>query len=365
MLTREDETELLTTLHEGLLEQPLWSTFLARLRARTGAAQASLVLHRGALPATDPVELTAGAADPPEPQRRWLDGLFRREPLLYRRLRPGRVFALAELLDPYDPAHRAFARDSLAPLGVRDLRAVHVAEPGGHGAWLTLRRGERDFTGADAALLGTLAEHLRIALRTFAALEREKVRAGLSADMVRRLNFCWLTLDARGRVLDADAGADTLLRGSPVLRKGPHGRLLPAEAQAERALTAALHELAAGGQERPRAVHLSSDPWLDMLLVPARTSAAGGAVATAFVHGEGASASDRSERLRALFGLNRGEARLALAISRGRRIAEAADELGLTLETARNYSKRIYSKTGTRGQADLVRLILASGVMLG
>ncbi len=38
---------------------------------------------------------------------------------------------------------------------------------------------------------------------------------------------------------------------------------------------------------------------------------------------------------------------------------EAGLALGLTVETTRNYSKRIYGKTGATGQADLVRLILS------
>ncbi|PHX98275.1 MAG: chemotaxis protein CheY, partial [Rhodospirillaceae bacterium] len=33
---------------------------------------------------------------------------------------------------------------------------------------------------------------------------------------------------------------------------------------------------------------------------------------------------------------------------------------GLTVETARNYSKKIYAKTGARGHAELVRIILTS-----
>jgi len=41
-------------------------------------------------------------------------------------------------------------------------------------------------------------------------------------------------------------------------------------------------------------------------------------------------------------------------------ISDAADALGLTIETARNYSKKIYAKTGARGQAELVRIVLTS-----
>ena len=59
-----------------------------------------------------------------------------------------------------------------------------------------------------------------------------------------------------------------------------------------------------------------------------------------------------------LYGLSPREAALAEAISRGVPLIEAGQSLRLTPETTRNYSKRIYAKTGTSGQADLVRLVL-------
>ena len=43
-------------------------------------------------------------------------------------------------------------------------------------------------------------------------------------------------------------------------------------------------------------------------------------------------------------------------------LVEAAQAHGLTVETARYYSKKIYAKTGARGQVDLVRNIL-TGVL--
>ena len=65
-----------------------------------------------------------------------------------------------------------------------------------------------------------------------------------------------------------------------------------------------------------------------------------------------------------LSGLPRREAELALRLSQGRSIAEAAADMGLTLETVRNYSKRIYAQLGLRGQADLVRYVFESGAIL-
>lgn len=62
--------------------------------------------------------------------------------------------------------------------------------------------------------------------------------------------------------------------------------------------------------------------------------------------------------LRDLYQLSPREAALAEKLSRGEMIVEAGRDLHLTAETARNYSKRIYARTGTRGGPDLVRMIL-------
>jgi DNA-binding CsgD family transcriptional regulator len=60
----------------------------------------------------------------------------------------------------------------------------------------------------------------------------------------------------------------------------------------------------------------------------------------------------------AAFGLTRREAKLAAALARGDRLADAATALGITYGTARVYLKGIFLKTRTRRQAELVSVIL-------
>jgi len=67
-----------------------------------------------------------------------------------------------------------------------------------------------------------------------------------------------------------------------------------------------------------------------------------------------------AEALEVLWDLSAKEAQLAVAIANGKSLVEAAEALGLTVETVRHYSKRIYAKTGARGLADLTRLVLTS-----
>ena len=67
-----------------------------------------------------------------------------------------------------------------------------------------------------------------------------------------------------------------------------------------------------------------------------------------------------AEAIAKLFGLNRSEARLALALAEGARIEDASHKLGITVSTARTYLKQAFSKTGTGRQAELVKLIMTA-----
>lgn len=57
------------------------------------------------------------------------------------------------------------------------------------------------------------------------------------------------------------------------------------------------------------------------------------------------------------FGLTTVESRLAAKLLQGRRISDAAGDLGMTASTARWHLRNIFSKTGTRRQVDLLRLL--------
>ena len=57
------------------------------------------------------------------------------------------------------------------------------------------------------------------------------------------------------------------------------------------------------------------------------------------------------------FGLTTAESRLAAKLVQGMRVADAGAELGMTPSTARWHLKNIFAKTGTRRQADLLRLL--------
>lgn len=367
-ISSPDERGLLLALHQGLFDEPRWDGFLALLRQRFQANHAGIIFRAGPGHAglSSVREFRSGNAVPEQVSRKYFEELYRFDPVPYHRLRPDRVYALSEFLDLSDSRHRSFVEEILEPAQFHYGRFVRVEEPGGAEAWCIVARHQSDFSAADTRSLGALTPHLRVALRTYAALEQARLRAVISSDVVQRLNFGWLSLDAQGVVVDMDGQAERLLQTSPVLRR-VRGRLVPASPDGDRALTEILRKAAAGQSIKPRLVNVCEDPWVDMLVlsiaaepVPARNRP----VLTIYVQGDEQASTNREEHLMALFGLSANEARLALMLSRGRNFNECAEALGLTLESIRTYSKRVYAKTGTRGQADLVRLILASVIAL-
>lgn len=64
-----------------------------------------------------------------------------------------------------------------------------------------------------------------------------------------------------------------------------------------------------------------------------------------------------SALLAALFDLSPSEAKLAAGLTMGNSVAETATELGVTVKTARTYLERVFAKTGTHRQSELIGLL--------
>lgn len=353
---RVDDDGLLQSLHEGMFETPLWREFLNRLLAKTGAHVISLVFRP--VHADEDVWLSAGEG----PSADILRGCANDHIIAFHAMRPDRAYALDEVLDPADGTHMALVQQVLQPHGVTHMRAIRVTEPSGIDLWLSAFGG-RNIGSATGALLTALAPHLRIALRSYAALERERYRSSMTAQAIERLKMGWLTVDGQCRIIDATQNVEQLFQWGGLLRRGRYDRLVPSSPAIDRQLTALVKAYAQTGDGKSQAFRLSQDPWVDMLVTPAHEPGSTGQakpVALIYVNGDRWSQADRCEQLVDLFGLLPSEARLAWMMAQATSISEAAETLGLTIETARNYSKKIYAKTGARGQAELVRIVLTS-----
>jgi DNA-binding CsgD family transcriptional regulator/PAS domain-containing protein len=72
----------------------------------------------------------------------------------------------------------------------------------------------------------------------------------------------------------------------------------------------------------------------------------------------------REQALQQIYGLSPAESELAAALAGGQRLDDVARERGLSKETLRSRLRRVFAKTGTRRQAELMRLLLASPALI-
>lgn len=360
--TSADQRELFLPLIEGIHETPPFGLFMRNLVARTGARRAFLVLTlANAAPAQESVVIPISAPrahlEPPIDFRR----LYALNLHAHSALRPGRVYALDEMLDYDDREQLARQRAALEDMGIRHARWLRVSAGGAADAWLVLVRLREDFSASDVSLLSEVAPHLGSALRTLVALIGQRLQAGLAQATLERLGIGQIAMDADGRVMAADPKAESLLTFLP--EPGPRaGRRLQVLPDVARQIETACAALAKGEPGSSRVVRIDPRRQIDLVLRVADLvlddPAARPAVIGALRQAQRNDAAASAQVLRALHGLSAQEAALALALSRGEPLIEAGVALGLTAETTRNYSKRIYSKTGASGQADLVRIVL-------
>ena len=364
-LTSTDETELLLPLLSGMLEEQRFATFLERVRRRTQADYAGLFFRQGERTMHEVTEFHAGRDLRGEARALGFDSLDLLDRFPFERLRPGRVYAVSEFGD-VDADYAVFRARYIAALGIVDERIVRLALDGGISAWLLVARGS-ECSAADSALLASLAPYVAMALRGFLIEERRRIEAEMNGAALARCGTGWLLLDREARLVAAEAGLAERLGALPgfALRQGERLRL--PDPAAERELAQAAARFAQDPAVTPQALELSADPRVEAVLLPNGSQPAAASslpVVQVLCRLPRPRGGIGAALLAQLSGLPRREAELALRLSQGRSIAEAAADMGLTLETVRNYSKRIYAQLGLRGQADLVRYVFESGAIL-
>jgi DNA-binding CsgD family transcriptional regulator len=361
-----DVPGLIAALFAGLSDRPLWGGFLDLLRHETMADYATLsFLTPGRYLEKSIYILSSqqGTSQCEHANPDYFYALDRGDPNSRPTLEEGRPYSFKQQFGSNGDPRAEFYRKMVDRQGIPAILQMRVRERNGVDAWLTIARNGPEFSPDDVGILTAIAPVLRGVLQIHTTTERDLFAASLNADAVRQLHFGWLILDRDGIVLECNEHGQSVLTGSGILSKRPNGRLAAVPPELERQIFDALGHICNNADARPRAIILSRDPWLDMLLVPARGKAISTneqRAAIAYVHGDSWRSTDRQGHLAELFGLSPREARLALAVSRGMTLAEAAAEFGLTVGTVRSYSKSIYAKTGARGLPDLVRIVMGS-----
>ncbi|WP_188908398.1 helix-turn-helix transcriptional regulator [Salinarimonas ramus] len=221
--------------------------------------------------------------------------------------------------------------------------------------------GQGRFEEADKRAVGALRAQMTQAA-TLSELVGRRALAG-TLDGLALIGKAVFALDFRGVVVARNEAADALL-GRDLLVRGR--RLQPADERAR----VQLDEAIAGAARRPLDLGTGAPILLrDASGLPAlalRLASVPPSLAQPFLGArllclatpvDAPRASTSAGGLADAFGLTPAEARLCTLLGHHRDLRETASRAGISYETARNHLKRVYAKTGTGRQADLLELM--------
>ncbi len=345
-LAMSEESDLIEALlaaatgHVGHGEtgpQDLWPAFLDRLAAAISADGLCLV-----------------AFDQDRASGRWQVGRVTAPPDLaaVARMRLDRVYSQVDL-----PG----AEGDRMP-----LRWLRSPMPGGGSAVLVAERQGRDFRAVDGARLSGLGRFVARALAGWRLLRAERAHAAFDGMAAQRLGVGWLLLGPSGRVRAASPGLAEGLAARAGLRLRADGWLDFTDDEMAQAFGRALAAAQAGddraGGTRSGVLVPTRDPAIRLAI--RAEDQLGDRALVAWVRWQRPAGNEPPDRIAAAFGISRSEARLAARIADGMSLAEAAADLGWTIETARSTSKQLFARMGVEGQTGVVREMLSSPIWL-
>lgn len=223
--------------------------------------------------------------------------------------------------------------------------------------------GKNEFEAEHLKLYDAIAPHLVRAVQLNQRLARAEIGHAGTAAALDHLEQGVLLTNNKARVVFANRTAGTLFASGDLrLRE----RAVCAQSAAD---TAALHGMIAscaegseGGGYVP-AARATGCP-LSLLVIPVRGEIAWlpqeQPCAIVFITDPDRAAVPDAVQLQRQFGLTPAEARFTVEILKGDGIGATAERLGILPGTAKTHLHRVLAKTGTRRQADLVRLILTA-----
>ncbi|AYM57667.1 helix-turn-helix transcriptional regulator [Agrobacterium fabrum] len=280
-------------------------------------------------------------------------GWNRRNERLTRAIREGQ-FSFVQDFDVFthdEWAGLPIVREFLMPRGLGYGVATQIAPPD-HPEMTVLfeRKLESGVIGPETmAALAGLRPHIARSLTLATRLQRQKADA-----MTLGLNVIGApaaVLQASGRILSAN---DLFLSLQKSISTRARDRIVISDERTNRLLYKALAGHSVGSFPLP-----SGEDGAGILhVIPLRRNAldlSPNGSAIVLISQPMGTIADAGTLLKGLYDLTKGEARVALEIMKGLSLPAVARQLQISHETVRSNAKSIYAKTGSTGQADLVR----------
>jgi DNA-binding CsgD family transcriptional regulator len=373
----EQVSELIGDVYDAALDPACWPKALEKT-CRYVEGVASILLSQDSAQKSADVHFSWG--DDPEYARSYQETYVKMNPLLLPMVlstETGSVVANSDLMPIDEFRASRFYKEWAQPQGYLDALSATLDKTATGYAAVAVARHERDGLVDDEMRrrMRLLSPHFCRSVAIGKVIEAHKVEAATFADTLDGLSAGMFLVDVAGRVVHANVRGHKMLAEASVI-KGSGGRLSATDLQADKTLAEVL-EAAEGGDvavgSKGIAVPLLARDgvrWAAHVL-PLTSGArrqAGtyhAAVAAVFVRKAALDLSSPLQMLSDLYNLTPAERRVLIAIVEIGGVPDVAPVLGISETTVKTHLRRLFEKTGTSRQADLVKLVAAFTSPLG
>jgi len=358
---------LIGDIYEAILDKSVWSGVFENLAQFVGA-QAGALLWKRSGRATE-VTHTTGIKSPGLElyKERYAKLDPTTKPLLLRDV--GEVASTTELVSYSEYVESRFYKEWVKPQGFIDSwHASLEKSPTTSVRLIFWRKGKTDIeSDATRDRMRLIVPHLQRAVMISNMVDHGKAEAALFGDTLDGIAAGLFLVDTNGRILHANASGHALLAQGVVLR-AYGGKLVSNDASAEQELYRIL-DAVGGEQVTPGADTIAlplttrhGDHYVAYVLpltsgTRRRAGAGYAAAAAVFVQRALLDVPSPQDAIAKLYKLTPMELRVLFAIVQVGGVPEVAAMMGSSGSTIRTHLRRLFSKTGTDRQADLVKLV--------
>jgi DNA-binding CsgD family transcriptional regulator len=366
MVAEPDLEGLISAIYDAVSDAARWPLFLEAFRRATRAKTAAFFIQD---PLREEFSMSCQIGVSLEDQRLYFEKYAADDPWnIASENAPEGAVAPSQSLVPVEVMERsAVYREYYAPRGLHCGMGGCVLKSDTGRSIITIVRGMEEGLCGDEelSLLRALLPHLRRAAVLHGQFARMRSELAALTQHLDRLPHGFALTDGKGKVFYSNAAAKEILSNEDGLSLDL-GAIRASRPEDHAALRRMLSDCAEDPNSPARRIAIarpsgSISYWL--LLVPSprpatiRLGADGPSVAVLLMNPDYMPEPDPS-MLRELFSLTPAEARLAAALVEGQNLEEAAVSLAITIETARTHLRRIFSKTSTNRQGELISLIM-------
>jgi len=367
----DEFNNIVKACYQGPLEADLWASFLKILKKQFQARFVTLLLRPPKAGDTGVVLNAFVSSD--RAYNDYNQRYFSQDPFVGLPL--GKAITADEVLDMQHFKQSDYYRDFLQPVGVEYILGADFEDENGYGAGLRISRDAKasNFTQQDKLALELIVPHITQAIVLYSRMVHAETKAQTYQDAFNHMEMGCISLDRNMKVISKNQAATDLMRVHDCFYIKDKQLYLSQREESKRLkqIIDSMVEVQLRG-EIPEVVAFKLNTAHSMAglgilcraLPPSATPDAGPSLAL-FISDPEKPRLNKVTILEQLFGLTLSESRLALLLANGFSLDEAAEELGITRNTAKSHLSSTFNKTGVARQPSLVQLILRSVASLG